>query len=30
MPELGKLDKWKTGILLKVKNNIEAAGDDFS
>lgn len=27
---MSKLDKWKTTILLRVKNNIEEKGDDFS
>ncbi len=28
--QLSKLDKWKTTLLLKVKNGIEEQGDDFS
>ncbi|EEH23040.1 hypothetical protein PABG_05251 [Paracoccidioides brasiliensis Pb03] len=28
--QLSKLDKWKTAILLRVKNNIEEPGEDFS
>ncbi|KAL1999165.1 hypothetical protein VTN02DRAFT_4949 [Thermoascus thermophilus] len=28
--QLSKLDKWKTTILLRVKNNIEETGEDFS
>ncbi|OTB11982.1 hypothetical protein K445DRAFT_77299 [Daldinia sp. EC12] len=28
--QLSKLDKWKTTILVRVKNNIEEAGEDFS
>lgn len=28
--QLSKLDKWKTTLLLQVKNNIEEAGEDFS
>ncbi|KAI9934963.1 hypothetical protein ASPWEDRAFT_44514 [Aspergillus wentii DTO 134E9] len=28
--QLSKLDKWKTTILLRVKNNIEEEGEDFS
>ncbi|PKY01675.1 vesicular-fusion protein Sec17 [Aspergillus campestris IBT 28561] len=28
--QLSKLDKWKTTLLLRVKNNIEEAGEDFS
>ncbi|MCJ1338369.1 vesicular-fusion protein S17 [Bachmanniomyces sp. S44760] len=28
--QLSKLDKWKTTILLRVKNNIEEKGEDFS
>lgn len=27
---LSKLDKWKTAIFLRVKNNIEETGEDFS
>ena len=27
---MSKLDKWKTSILLRVKNSIEEKGDDFS
>lgn len=27
---LSKLDKWKTTLLLRVKNAIEEKGDDFS
>lgn len=27
---LSKLDKWKTTILLRVKNGIEEKGEDFS
>ncbi len=27
---MSKLDKWKTAILLRVKNGIEEKGDDFS
>ena len=27
---MSKLDKWKTTILLRVKNAIEEKGDDFS
>jgi alpha-soluble NSF attachment protein len=28
--QMSKLDKWKTTILLRVKNAIEEKGDDFS
>jgi alpha-soluble NSF attachment protein len=28
--QLSKLDKWKTSLLLKVKNGIEEEGEDFS
>ncbi|KLJ10913.1 hypothetical protein EMPG_13766 [Blastomyces silverae] len=28
--QLSKLDKWKTALLLRVKNNIEEPGEDFS
>ena len=28
--QLSKLDKWKTTILLRIKNNIEEAEEDFS
>lgn len=28
--QLSKLDKWKTTLLLRVKNNIEEATEDFS
>ena len=28
--QLSKLDKWKTTLLLRVKNNIEDRGEDFS
>ncbi|KAI9833371.1 MAG: vesicular-fusion protein S17 [Phylliscum demangeonii] len=28
--KLSKLDKWKTAILLRVKNSVEEKGDDFS
>ena len=28
--QLSKLDKWKTTLLLKVKNGIEEQGEDFS
>ena len=28
--QISKLDKWKTTILLKIKGQIEAAGEDFS
>ncbi|EEQ87578.1 hypothetical protein RJZ56_001384 [Blastomyces dermatitidis] len=28
--QLSKLDKWKTAILLRIKNNIEEPGEDFS
>ncbi|KAI0900928.1 TPR-like protein [Annulohypoxylon nitens] len=28
--QMSKLDKWKTTILVRVKNNIEEAGEDFS
>lgn len=28
--QLSKLDKWKTTILLRVKNAIEEKGEDFS
>ncbi|KZF19869.1 vesicular-fusion protein Sec17 [Xylona heveae TC161] len=28
--QLSKLDKWKTTLLLRVKNNIEEKGEDFS
>lgn len=28
--QLSKLDKWKTTLLLRVKNNIEETGEDFS
>ncbi|CAO2651196.1 Nn.00g094930.m01.CDS01 [Neocucurbitaria sp. VM-36] len=28
--QLSKLDKWKTTLLLRIKNTIEEAGDDFS
>ncbi|OJD24325.1 hypothetical protein ACJ73_04312 [Blastomyces percursus] len=28
--QLSKLDKWKTAIFLRVKNNIEEPGEDFS
>lgn len=28
--QLSKLDKWKTTLLLRVKENIEEAGEDFS
>ena len=28
--QLSKLDKWKTTILLRVKNAIEERGEDFS
>ena len=28
--QLSKLDKWKTTLLLRVKNNIEEAVEDFS
>lgn len=28
--QMSKLDKWKTTILLKIKNAIEEKGDDFS
>lgn len=28
--QLSKLDKWKTTILVRVKNSIEEAGEDFS
>lgn len=27
---MSKLDKWKTSILLRVKNSIEEKGEDFS
>ena len=28
--QMSKLDKWKTTIIVRVKNNIEEAGEDFS
>ena len=28
--QLSKLDKWKTTLLLRVKNSIEEKGEDFS
>jgi alpha-soluble NSF attachment protein len=28
--QLSKLDKWKTTLLLRIKNDIEETGDDFS
>jgi len=28
--QLSKLDKWKTTILLRIKNKIEETGEDFS
>jgi alpha-soluble NSF attachment protein len=28
--QLSKLDKWKTAIFLRIKNNIEEVGDDFA
>ena len=28
--QLSKLDKWKTTVLLRVKNGIEEHGEDFS
>jgi alpha-soluble NSF attachment protein len=28
--QMSKLDKWKTTLLLRVKNNIEETGEDFS
>jgi alpha-soluble NSF attachment protein len=28
--QLSKLDKWKTTLFLRVKNNIEEVGEDFS
>jgi len=28
--QLSKLDKWKTTLLLRVKNGIEEQGEDFS
>lgn len=28
--QLSKLDKWKTAIFLRIKNNIEETGEDFS
>lgn len=28
--QLSKLDKWKTTLLLRIKNSIEEAGEDFS
>lgn len=28
--QLSKLDKWKTTLLLRIKNTIEEAGEDFS
>ncbi|KAL1965577.1 hypothetical protein VTN77DRAFT_5661 [Rasamsonia byssochlamydoides] len=28
--QLSKLDKWKTTLLLRIKNNIEETGEDFS
>jgi hypothetical protein len=28
--QLSKLDKWKTTLLLRIKNNIEEAEEDFS
>ncbi len=28
--QLSKLDKWKTSLLLKVKNSIEKEEEDFS
>lgn len=28
--QMSKLDKWKTTMLLRIKNSIEAAGEDFS
>lgn len=28
--QLSKLDKWKTTLLLRIKNNIEEVGEDFS
>ena len=28
--QLSKLDKWKTTLLLRIKNNIEEQGEDFS
>lgn len=28
--QMSKLDKWKTTILLRVKNSIEEQGEDFS
>ena len=28
--QMSKLDKWKTTILLRVKNSIEEKGEDFS
>lgn len=28
--QMSKLDKWKTTLLLRVKNAIESAGEDFS
>jgi len=27
---MSKLDKWKTTILLRIKNGIEEKGEDFS
>jgi len=27
---MSKLDKWKTTILLRIKNSIEETGEDFS
>lgn len=28
--QLSKLDKWKTTLFLRIKNNIEAQEEDFS
>jgi alpha-soluble NSF attachment protein len=28
--QLSKLDKWKTTLFLRIKNNIEETGEDFS
>lgn len=28
--QLSKLDKWKTTLLLRIKNSIEEEGEDFS
>ena len=28
--QLSKLDKWKTELLLRIKNSIEEKGEDFS